>query len=244
MSPNACRSAASGTNSGAPPVGLQGRCAGALITVIAAMLLRLRIAAVVAVLHSASAHAQTVVAGQVIDRQKRTPLPQLTVELLGVQDTVLQTAVSATDGTFTLIAPSGGVYRVRFVADGAPTHVSDTLAVAEGEYAARQFSLDMSQRPLSEREVDKPVVPAPGSAAPRYPQELRRDGVSGCALVQYIVDTTGVADRGTLQLLAYSHREFVEAVWDALPGMRFIPAEVRGRKVRQLVRQPFTFTIS
>ena len=192
---------------------------------------------------AAAAQAQTIVAGQVIDRQKRAPLTQLTVELLSVRDSVLHTAVTANDGTFALFAPSGGVYRVRFVADGAPTHVSDTVVVAEGEYAAREFPLDMSERPLTEKQVDKPVIPAPGSPAPRYPQDLRASSISGCVLVQFIVDTTGRADRGTLRLLAYTHREFVEAVWDALPKMRFTPAEIRGRKVRQIVQQPFNFTI-
>ena len=203
-----------------------------------------RLVATLSFLATASAHAQTFLAGRIVDRQKRTPLAQLTVELLGAQDTVLNTAVSATDGTFTLVAPSGGVYRVRFVANGAPTHLSDTLAVAEGEYTAREFPLDMSQRPLFEIEVDKPVIPLRGSSMPRYPDELRRAGISGCVLVQFIVDTTGRADRGTLRLLRYSHREFVRAVWDAMPGMRFTPAEIRGRKVPQVVVEPFSFTIT
>jgi TonB family protein len=37
---------------------------------------------------------------------------------------------------------------------------------------------------------------------------------------------------------------FVEAVRDALPNMRFIPAGAHGHKVRQLVQQPFTFGLS
>ena len=190
----------------------------------------------------ATARAQTVVAGQVIDDQKRTPLAQLTVELLGARDTVVHAAVSASDGTFTLIAPSGGVYRVRFVADGAPTHVSDTLTVTEGEYVAREFPLDLSKRPFSENAVDKPVVTERRSAVPRYPASLQGTGVGGCTLVQFIIDTTGRVDRGTLRLLSYSHREFVEAVWEAVPGMRFTPAEVGGEKVIQLVEREFTFT--
>jgi protein TonB len=37
---------------------------------------------------------------------------------------------------------------------------------------------------------------------------------------------------------------FVQSVKNALPQMKFIPAEVGGRKVKQLVQQPFTFSIS
>ena len=73
--------------------------------------------------------------------------------------------------------------------------------------------------------------------------DLRQAGVSGCVIVQFVVDTLGHADRSTLKLLVYSHRRFVESLWDALPKMRFSPAELDGRKVRQLVHQPFTFTI-
>jgi protein TonB len=37
---------------------------------------------------------------------------------------------------------------------------------------------------------------------------------------------------------------FVQSVKNALPQMKFIPAEVGGRKVKQLVQQPFTFSIT
>jgi hypothetical protein len=41
-----------------------------------------------------------------------------------------------------------------------------------------------------------------------------------------------------------THEIFVIAVRNALPNMRFVPAEVRGRKVRQLVQEPFVFAIA
>jgi protein TonB len=62
-------------------------------------------------------------------------------------------------------------------------------------------------------------------------------------LVQFVVDTTGRAEVSSLRFLAYSDRGFARAVYDALPQLRFEPAELGGRKVRQLVQQPFTFTI-
>ena len=37
---------------------------------------------------------------------------------------------------------------------------------------------------------------------------------------------------------------FSLAVKNALPRMRFLPAEVGGRKVKQLVQQPFGFNIN
>jgi protein TonB len=101
-----------------------------------------------------------------------------------------------------------------------------------------------SDQPYFEFQVEKPVVPAPGSVQPRYPDMLRQAGVEGEVLAQFVVDTTGKAEPGSLKILKSSHDMFVQSVKNALPQMKFIPAEVGGRKVKQLVQQPFTFSIS
>ena len=101
-----------------------------------------------------------------------------------------------------------------------------------------------SDQPYFEFQVEKPVVPAPGSVAPRYPDMLRQAGVEGEVLAQFVVDTTGKAEPGSLKILKSSHDMFIQSVKNALPNMKFIPAEVGGRKVKQLVQQPFTFSIS
>jgi protein TonB len=91
--------------------------------------------------------------------------------------------------------------------------------------------------------VQKPVVQVPGSAAPRYPELLKAGGVEGEVLVEFTVDTTGRADPASLKVLKSTHELFALAVKNAMPGMRFLPAEVDGRRVKQLVRQPFVFAI-
>ena len=101
-----------------------------------------------------------------------------------------------------------------------------------------------SDQPYFEFQVEKPVVPAPGSISPRYPDMLRQAGVEGEVLAQFVVDTTGKAEPGSLKILKSSHDMFIQSVKNALPQMKFIPAEVGGRKVKQLVQQPFTFSIS
>ena len=101
-----------------------------------------------------------------------------------------------------------------------------------------------SDQPYFEFQVEKPVVPAPGSISPRYPDMLRQAGVEGEVLAQFVVDTTGKAEAGSLKILKSSHDMFVQSVRNALPQMKFIPAEVGGKKVKQLVQQPFTFSIS
>jgi protein TonB len=92
-------------------------------------------------------------------------------------------------------------------------------------------------------QVERPAMQAPNSATPLYPDILRQAGVEGEALVSFVVDTSGRVDVATFKVVLASHELFAAAVRNALPRMRFIPAVVGDRKVRQLVQQPYSFTI-
>jgi hypothetical protein len=46
-----------------------------------------------------------------------------------------------------------------------------------------------------------------------------------------------------MQVVKATHPEFVQAVREAMPKMRFRPAILGGYKVRQLVQQNFSFKI-
>jgi protein TonB len=94
-----------------------------------------------------------------------------------------------------------------------------------------------------EYQVEKPVMAVPGSPTPRYPDILKSAGVEGEVVVAFVVDTTGRADVSSLKILKSTHELFSAAVRTALPTMRFLPAEVGGKKVKQLVQQPFVFNI-
>jgi TonB family C-terminal domain len=93
-----------------------------------------------------------------------------------------------------------------------------------------------------EFQVEKPVAPL-NNAQPNYPGMLQSQGVKGRVIAQFVVDTTGRADVSTFKVLETDHELFSAAVKSALPRMRFIPAEVGGHKVKQLVQQPFVFDI-
>jgi TonB family protein len=95
-----------------------------------------------------------------------------------------------------------------------------------------------------EFQVEQPVTPAASSPAPRYPDLMRRAKVEGEVLVQFIVGPDGVADVGSFKVLESTHDLFTKAVREALPAMRFNPARVGGKAVRQLVQQPFTFSLA
>jgi protein TonB len=65
----------------------------------------------------------------------------------------------------------------------------------------------------------------------------------GMVLTHFVIDTSGHVDMATVEILSSAHPLFVQSVRDAMPGMRFYPASVDGRKVRQLVEQRFEFRL-
>lgn len=91
--------------------------------------------------------------------------------------------------------------------------------------------------------VDESAVRAPGGMAPVYPADLMAAGVEGLTIVRFVVDSTGRADVRTLEIMSSSHPAFTQAVRDAISGMRFVAARIRGTPVRQLVEQSFSFRI-
>jgi protein TonB len=78
---------------------------------------------------------------------------------------------------------------------------------------------------------------------PRYPASLRSAGIGGHVLVEFVVDTTGRAEMGTLRFSELTNPLFGDAARDALLRYRFAPGEVAGRKVRTRVAVPFEFRL-
>jgi TonB family protein len=101
-----------------------------------------------------------------------------------------------------------------------------------------------SGSPLPENLVDKPILAIPGTATPRYPSMLQSAGVEGDVRAQFVVDTLGRVEQGSIRILDTSHDLFASAVRDALSRARFKAAEAGGRRVRQLAEQVFTFRIT
>ena len=127
-----------------------------------------------------------------------------------------------------------------------------TIAIAcsvdspEGVTASRSAS---TPRPVSdttaffEFQVEQPVLAAGGNPAPEYPKALEDARVEGEVLVQFVVNPDGLADMRTFKVLKSSNDLFTQSVKGVLPSMHFVPAEVGGRKVRQLVQMPFGFKV-
>jgi len=101
----------------------------------------------------------------------------------------------------------------------------------------------IANAPFLADQVERQASVAPGNAPPRYPEVLRSLGVEGRVIAQFIVDEHGRAEEASLGFLQSENQLFQDAVRAALGRMRFVPAQVGGRNVRQLVQMPFVFTL-
>lgn len=183
------------------------------------------------------------IAGRVIDGASHLPTRLLLVLVLGDSDRVILHTRTDTAGIFYAILPANGVFRVRFALDSATTFDSDTIRVHDDEFVQREFILRLPRTYL-EFEVEKQVETKRHMGAPRYPPELKSRGVEGDVLVQFVVDTTGLAILETFRVLRSPDPAFTLAVRAWLPKARFSPAEIGGRYVRQMVQQPFSFALA
>lgn len=102
----------------------------------------------------------------------------------------------------------------------------------------------IAKEPYFEFQVEQPVTLATTSVLTHYPDALRRLGIEGEVLAQFVVNTDGRADASTLKVLNKPDPLFVQSVREALPRMMFKPALVGGKAVKQLVQQPFTFSLA
>jgi TonB family protein len=93
-------------------------------------------------------------------------------------------------------------------------------------------------------QVERMVERYEGTAAPVYPPRLSALGKEGRVDATFVVDTTGMVEMPSVQVLASDDPEFSESVRTALGEMRFRPATRAGRPVRQLVAQRFSFRIA
>lgn len=90
--------------------------------------------------------------------------------------------------------------------------------------------------------LDKVIQPPlqPGSVVPAYPRSALGARVIGEVSARFVIDTEGRPDVETFRLRGVVNPLFVQSVCDALPRMRFIPARLNGRLVKQLVDETFT----
>jgi protein TonB len=119
-----------------------------------------------------------------------------------------------------------------------------TPILASAQASSMNVADAKGDRPYFEFQVEKPAAAKMGNPHPQYPAALQSRGINGEVLAQFVVDTTGKADVSTFEVVKSTNESFTAAVKDVLPRMRFYPAEVGGKKVKQLVEQSFLFVAS
>jgi protein TonB len=105
-------------------------------------------------------------------------------------------------------------------------------------------AVPLNDQPLFDFQVEKPAAASPSNQPPNYPNQLRAANIEGQVVAKFVVDTNGRADMRTFEIIKSDHDLFTNAVRNSLPNFRFFPAELGGRKVKQLVQMPFVFSLS
>ena len=108
---------------------------------------------------------------------------------------------------------------------------------AEGLESPRDSVYRVSQ-------VEKAAIPRPGNPAPMYPAALRAAQIEGRVVARFVVDTLGLAEPASITFPEATHAQFADAVRQSLLRSRYLPAMVGDRRVRQLVAQHFSFTLT
>jgi protein TonB len=122
-----------------------------------------------------------------------------------------------------------GLGRSRPGGDGGPGEV-----LGEG---------DIGAAPLDAAMVEEPVRALPGAPRPRYPEPLRSAAVAGRVTMEFVVDTAGRAEPGSLVVREEGHPLLAAEVRRVVLATRYRPARVGGRAVRQRVVQAFAFEV-
>ena len=129
--------------------------------------------------------------------------------------------------------------RILFVlALGLSAAACPTLASAQDAHASETSS--SADQAFFDFQVDQ-TARVKVAKAPVYPDRMRLSNIEGQVIVQFVVDESGTAQMSTFKVLKASDNELAESVRRAVSASSYFPAEVHGRKVRQLVQQPYKF---
>lgn len=98
-----------------------------------------------------------------------------------------------------------------------------------------------SQAVYTADQVEDAARVGEGSVVPQYPDSLWRAGISGRVVAEFIVDTAGAIEPGSLRIVSTTHPSFTWAVKAALDEGTYRSAFLHGKRVRQIVQLPFVF---
>jgi hypothetical protein len=208
--------------------------------------------------------------GIATDADSHAPLGCARVALEDSVQNVVARGQTTRSGTYVLIAPRPGTYRVRVETYGwEPVYGPAELATSgeqKQEQLAVRFSdqLLMSRRGMDQEEF-RHASPAAvstlafgrGARATSAPvasavtlggsESMPVLGIVGGAptgnsFVQFVVDSTGHVDTASVQLPPETVKAAIASVRSVLPRVRFSPARAAGTPVCELLRMQVSFT--
>jgi periplasmic protein TonB len=102
------------------------------------------------------------------------------------------------------------------------------------------FSLPVFADDTIYTKVDENPVPLK-TPPPRYPESLKREGVSGVVAISIVIDETGAVTSSAVA--KSSHPEFERPALDAVAKWKFKPAKKDGNVVKVRVTLPLRFSV-
>lgn len=212
-----------------------------------------RLAALALVLAPSIAGAQPPAeSGIARDAKYGTPLPCLHVALLDAEDRAVAHTVTDSAGTFVLVAPAAGTYRVDFEILGWERLVGPVDTLRDGEMRERAYPLAFSEIPgrdlpsvaelrRQESAAWRSAIATTPDADIRFPVAMRRSPTAGTVVAQYVVDPRGRVRADSWRPIASTNPEYLAALRAHAPAMRYDPARLDGQPVCQLVRNQVRF---
>jgi len=103
----------------------------------------------------------------------------------------------------------------------------------------------VTDQPYMEAVVEERPEQIPGTCVlPAYPEILRQAGIEGRVTIEFIIDTTGRAERAGMRVVQTAHALFEAPAKATVNSCRFRPGRISGRAVRVRVQMPINFTMS
>lgn len=180
------------------------------------------------------------------------PLACLHVTLLDADDRAVAHSVTDSAGTFVLVAPAAGAYRVGFEILGWERLAGPVDTLRDGDVRERIYPLAFGEAPArdlpSAAELHRREGAAWHSATAttpdadiRFPLAMRRAGTSGRVVAEYVVDPRGRVRADSWRPISSTNAEYLAALRAHAPAMRYDPARLDGQPVCQLVRNQVLF---
>lgn len=149
-------------------------------------------------------------------------------------------------GLFAMPVPAG-VYRLRFVSPNGREVDGPVDTVVAGGVIEHEYAINVPPRDDGQTyfgfQVEQQAQILPGQGAPEYPHIMANSRIEGAVLVQFVVDTTGRVEMPTFRVIRASDTAFVAPTRAFVARVRFSPASVGGRRVRQLVQLPLEYSL-